>query len=229
MYDQKRRILYTKRQTLATKWGDIILCDIKHDVCVYMCEHAPNVRVLLEELKLETHLEHSISPCQFDRTEGTKKVIEDAGKDVSDYLSAKWNASNNARLVIRQEQIIDGLKKQNDSLNETIKLLKTKVQLYEGEFNHFKDRSEGLHKINKRSITQDVLSRKILWTRPLKTYRRHQSIRCCRLVMTKESSPMMMTHTGNTSSLQCQEVGRRKGTKELVEIWTYSVSLVRVV
>jgi hypothetical protein len=27
---------------------------------------------------------------------------------------------------------------------------------------------------------------------------------------------MMMTHTGNTSSLQCQEVGRRKGTKTVV-------------
>jgi hypothetical protein len=27
---------------------------------------------------------------------------------------------------------------------------------------------------------------------------------------------MMMTHTGNTSSLQCQKVGRRKGTKEVV-------------
>ena len=31
-----------------------------------------------------------------------------------------------------------------------------------------------------------------------------QSIRCYRLVMPKESSPMMMTHTGNASSLQCQ-------------------------
>jgi hypothetical protein len=29
---------------------------------------------------------------------------------------------------------------------------------------------------------------------------------------------MMMTHTGNTSSIQCQEVGRRKGAKELVVI-----------
>jgi hypothetical protein len=29
---------------------------------------------------------------------------------------------------------------------------------------------------------------------------------------------MMTTHTGNTSSLQCQEVGRRKGAKELVVI-----------
>ena len=27
---------------------------------------------------------------------------------------------------------------------------------------------------------------------------------------------MMMTHTGNASSLQWQEVGRRKGTKEVV-------------
>jgi hypothetical protein len=36
---------------------------------------------------------------------------------------------------------------------------------------------------------------------------------------------MMMTHTGNTSSLQCQEVGRRKGTKKLVVIWAYSVAL----
>ena len=47
--------------------------------------------------------------------------------------------------------------------------------------------------------------------------------------MTKESSPMMMTHTGNVSSLQCQEVGRRKGAKELVVIWAYSVALVWLV
>jgi hypothetical protein len=37
---------------------------------------------------------------------------------------------------------------------------------------------------------------------------------------------MMMTHTGNASNLQCQEVGRRKGAKKLVVIWTYSVALV---
>ena len=35
---------------------------------------------------------------------------------------------------------------------------------------------------------------------------------------------MMMTHTGNASNLQCQEVGRRKGEKQLVVI--YSVALV---
>ncbi len=29
-------------------------------------------------------------------------------------------------------------------------------------------------------------------------------------MMTKESSPMMMTRTGNASNLQCQEVGMRK-------------------
>ena len=40
---------------------------------------------------------------------------------------------------------------------------------------------------------------------------------------------MMMTHTGNTSSLQCQEVGRRKWVKDLVVIWAYSVVLVRFV
>ncbi len=45
--------------------------------------------------------------------------------------------------------------------------------------------------------------------------------------MTRESSPMIMTHTGNASSLQCQKVGRRKGTKDLVVIWAYSVVLVR--
>jgi hypothetical protein len=39
---------------------------------------------------------------------------------------------------------------------------------------------------------------------------------------------MMMTHTGNTNSLQCQKVGRRKGAKELVVIWAYSVALVRI-
>jgi hypothetical protein len=30
---------------------------------------------------------------------------------------------------------------------------------------------------------------------------------------------MIMTHTGNGSSLQCQKVGRRKGAKEPVVIW----------
>jgi hypothetical protein len=35
----------------------------------------------------------------------------------------------------------------------------------------------------------------------------------------------MMTHTGNASSLQWQEVGRRKRAKELVVIWgIYSVA-----
>jgi hypothetical protein len=48
-------------------------------------------------------------------------------------------------------------------------------------------------------------------------------------VMTKESSPVMMTHTWNTSNLQCQEVGRRKGAKEVVVIWAYSVALVWLV
>jgi hypothetical protein len=42
-------------------------------------------------------------------------------------------------------------------------------------------------------------------------------------------SPMMMTHTGNVSSLQCQEVSRRKGRKELVVTWVYSVVLVSLV
>ncbi len=37
---------------------------------------------------------------------------------------------------------------------------------------------------------------------------------------------MMMTHTGNASNLQCQEVGRRKGAKAVVVIWAYSVALV---
>jgi hypothetical protein len=41
--------------------------------------------------------------------------------------------------------------------------------------------------------------------------------------------PMMMTHTGNASNLQCQEVGRRKGAKEVVVIWAYSVVLVCLV
>ena len=39
----------------------------------------------------------------------------------------------------------------------------------------------------------------------------------------------MMTHTGNTTSLQWQEVGRRKGEKELVVIWADSVALVWLV
>jgi hypothetical protein len=47
--------------------------------------------------------------------------------------------------------------------------------------------------------------------------------------MTKESSLMMMTHTENASSLQCQEVGRRKVAKEVVVIWDYSVDLVCLV
>jgi hypothetical protein len=68
-----------------------------------------------------------------------------------------------------------------------------------------------------------MLSRKGPWTRPWKAQKRYQSIRSCRLVMTKESSPMMMTHTGNASNLQCQEVGRRKGAKEVVVIWAYAL------
>jgi hypothetical protein len=39
----------------------------------------------------------------------------------------------------------------------------------------------------------------------------------------------MMTHTGNASSVQCQEVGRRKGAKMVVVIWAYSVALVWLV
>jgi hypothetical protein len=74
-----------------------------------------------------------------------------------------------------------------------------------------------------------MLSRKGPWRRPWKAQKRHQSIRSCRLVMTKESSPMMMTPTGNTSNLQCQEVGRRKKAKEVVVIWAYSVALVWLV
>jgi hypothetical protein len=50
-----------------------------------------------------------------------------------------------------------------------------------------------------------MISRKKLGTRPWKTHWSHQSIPNCRLVMTKESSPMMMTHTGNTSTLRWQE------------------------
>ena len=40
---------------------------------------------------------------------------------------------------------------------------------------------------------------------------------------------MMMTHTGNARSLQWQEVGRRKGTEEVVVIWAYSVDLAWLV
>jgi hypothetical protein len=43
--------------------------------------------------------------------------------------------------------------------------------------------------------------------------------------MTKESSTMMMTHTGNASSLQWQELGKRKGAEEeVVVIWAYSMA-----
>ena len=45
----------------------------------------------------------------------------------------------------------------------------------------------------------------------------------------QESSPMMMTHTGNTSSLHSQEVSTRKGAEEVVVIWAYSVALVWLV
>ena len=48
-------------------------------------------------------------------------------------------------------------------------------------------------------------------------------------MMTKESSPMMMTHRGNPSSLRWQEVGGRKGVEEVVVIWGYSVGLVCLV
>ena len=37
------------------------------------------------------------------------------------------------------------------------------------------------------------------WTRPWKAHGRYQSIPNCRRVTTKESSPTMMTHTGNAS------------------------------
>ncbi len=40
------------------------------------------------------------------------------------------------------------------------------------------------------------------------------------------TTAMMMTHTGNASNLQCQEVGRRKGAKEVLVMWAYSVALV---
>jgi hypothetical protein len=40
---------------------------------------------------------------------------------------------------------------------------------------------------------------------------------------------MMMTHTGNSSSLQGEEVGRRKGAEQVVVIWAYSVDLVWLV
>ena len=49
----------------------------------------------------------------------------------------------------------------------------------------------------------------------------------CRLVMTKESSPMMKTHTGNARSLRWvggwSTVGRRQGAEEVVIIWADSV------
>ncbi len=45
-------------------------------------------------------------------------------------------------------------------------------------------------------------------------------------VFFSDSSPMMMTHTGNTSSLQRQEVDWRMEVREVIVIWTYSVVLV---
>ena len=57
-----------------------------------------------------------------------------------------------------------------------------------------------------------------LWTRrPWKVHWKHESIPCPQFVMTKESSPTMMTHTGNASSLRWQEVGRsQQGAEEVV-------------
>jgi hypothetical protein len=48
-------------------------------------------------------------------------------------------------------------------------------------------------------------------------------------VMTKESSRMIMTHTEKTKSLRWQELGKRKGVKEVVVTWAYSVALVWLV
>jgi hypothetical protein len=86
-----------------------------------MGEHAPNVcvKALLEELKLESHLEHLSSPRQFDRTEGL--------------LGDLWNARDNAKLVINKQQIIDDLKIQNELLTQTITELRSFVELYKNE------------------------------------------------------------------------------------------------
>ncbi len=88
---------------------------------------------------------------------------------------------------------------------------------------------EGYNESSSQLENSMMLSRKGPWTRPWKAQKRHQSIRSYRLVRTKESSPIMMTHTGNTSNLQFQEVGRRKGVKEVVVIRAYSVALVWLV
>jgi hypothetical protein len=40
---------------------------------------------------------------------------------------------------------------------------------------------------------------------------------------------MMMTRTGDASSLQWQEVGRRKGAEQVVVIWAHSVAFVWLV
>jgi hypothetical protein len=47
-----------------------------------------------------------------------------------------------------------------------------------------------------------MISRKRPWTRHWKSHWREEWIPNCRLVMTKESSPMMNSHTGNASSLR---------------------------
>jgi hypothetical protein len=46
--------------------------------------------------------------------------------------------------------------------------------------------------------------------------------------MTKKSSPMMMTHAVDASSLQWQEVGRREGAEKVFVIFTYSVAFVQL-
>jgi hypothetical protein len=86
-----------------------------------MCEHVPNVcvKTLLEELKLESHLEHSSSSSQFDRTEGF----------IGDHL----NARDNAKLVTNQQEQIQLLNQDKKTLQTTIKNLEDQIQLYKNE------------------------------------------------------------------------------------------------
>jgi hypothetical protein len=86
-----------------------------------MCEHVPNVcvKTLLEELKLESHLEHLRSPRQFDRTEG--------------YIHDLRNASDNAKLVTNQQEQIQLLNQDKKTLQTTIKNLESQIQLYKNE------------------------------------------------------------------------------------------------
>ena len=60
----------------------------------------------------------------------------------------------------------------------------------------------GIERVFNAAGKQHDALKKALWTRRWKAHWRQEWIPNCRLVMTKESSPMMKTRTGNGSSLR---------------------------